>query len=41
MSRKLEGTDVNFDCFPRVSGDEPEDTSLILTGSAFSPRERG
>ena len=27
--------------FPRVSGDEPADNSLILVGGQFSPRERG
>ena len=27
--------------FPRVSGDEPVDNCLILTGRQFSPRERG
>ena len=41
MSRKLEGTDVNFDCFPRVSGDEPPTRRGDKLADAFSPRERG
>ena len=28
-------------CFPRVSGDEPDLDTVLLTVSAFSPRERG
>ena len=29
------------DCFPRVSGDEPEYQELGTLLGAFSPRERG
>ena len=28
-------------CFPRVSGDEPEKIKLFLRWHEFSPRERG
>ena len=27
--------------FPRVSGDEPDGSMLMLTDPSFSPRERG
>ncbi len=27
--------------FPRVSGDEPDDTTVLPRERAFSPRERG
>ena len=28
-------------CFPRVSGDEPANEVVGLSGELFSPRERG
>ena len=41
MSPILRSSSVLTPSFPRVSGDEPVDSSLTLTGSVFSPRERG
>ena len=29
------------ECFPRVSGDEPEHTTSFNGSNGFSPRERG
>ena len=29
------------DCFPRVSGDEPDGDRHLLDAAQFSPRERG
>ena len=41
MSREPEGTTMNFDCFPRVSGDEPQGEVTEAMELRFSPRERG
>ena len=41
MSPNQQLTERLEKCFPRVSGDEPVDNCLILTGRQFSPRERG
>ena len=30
-----------WDCFPRVSGDEPINANDYVSGKMFSPRERG
>ena len=38
FSRKLNG---HADCFPRVSGDEPEVSKAKPLTCLFSPRERG
>ena len=41
MSRTPALTPKGDDCFPRVSGDEPEYQELGTLLGAFSPRERG
>ena len=41
MSRMRVSNRTPTDCFPRVSGDEPEYQKLGTLLGAFSPRERG
>ena len=41
MSRLHAQERVNLRCFPRVSGDEPQDIDGVMTETEFSPRERG
>ena len=41
MSRFVVLVERNEDCFPRVSGDEPDHSSNIRDDIEFSPRERG
>ena len=41
MSLATSFAHVESDCFPRVSGDEPQIVSSVWDGIKFSPRERG
>ena len=41
MSRILENDSLPWNCFPRVSGDEPPPITIRPAGTRFSPRERG
>ena len=41
MSRTIDTTDKPIDCFPRVSGDEPQSDHTDPGVNLFSPRERG
>ena len=41
MSRVLKPPPRQRPCFPRVSGDEPEDGELAIEVNKFSPREWG
>ena len=41
MSRPLHEPNERTPCFPRVSGDEPEETTSTGQELVFSPRERG
>ena len=41
MSLAMSFAHVESDCFPRVSGDEPDAFLKECADQAFSPRERG
>ena len=41
MSRSYLETTVGIECFPRVSGDEPDLLRAAASLRGFSPRERG
>ena len=41
MSRSARDVPADLTSFPRVSGDEPDTRSTILSHTLFSPRERG
>ena len=41
MSRVAKARAVTSDRFPRVSGDEPTNTTKYTLAGLFSPRERG
>ena len=41
MSPSIQVEITGSSCFPRVSGDEPQDVSGTFHARAFSPRERG
>ena len=41
MSPQANGSQWQFNRFPRASGDEPAADILALDGDRFSPRERG
>ena len=41
MSRRIRRWGIRVWCFPRVSGDEPQEREMMTIVIEFSPRERG